>query len=372
MVDRSHSEEAYVVGLLEEILGEPAMRGHRFDWLRGDPTARGRGVPLPVDAYWPTHKLVVEVYERQHDEPMPHFDKVDRVTVSGVHRGEQRRIYDQRRRDLLPAHGLKLLIVRTSDLAVDRRGRLLRDEAADRPVLAGHVRGALDDAVSPPTEHEGTAAPPLVDLTGVRVVRDYELELIFETGETRVVDMAGRLFGPLFEPLRADYELFRQVGVDAGTIVWPTGADWDPGELHAKSVPVTSLEPASQNGQTGEATPTTPPAQGARAGAAAGDCAGALPVDAPAWQDLLQLVAKHELADVRVRGDGTLVVSAPSPGYAEVARFAYERLAPGGARFRLRPDDADVEALRTRLATGPSPVAALIDERRAEAQREDG
>lgn len=148
MADRSHSEEAYVVGLLEDVLGAPALRGHRFDWLRGDPTARGRGVPLPVDAYWPAYNLVVEVYERQHDEPVPHFDKVERVTVSGVHRGEQRRIYDQRRRDLLPAHGLTLLIVRTNDLASDRRGRLVRDATADRPVLAELVRAALERAAA--------------------------------------------------------------------------------------------------------------------------------------------------------------------------------------------------------------------------------
>ena len=38
----------------------------------------------------------------------------------------------------------------------------------------------------------------------------------------------------MFEPLRADPELFRQVRVDEelGTIVWPNGADMDPDVLH--------------------------------------------------------------------------------------------------------------------------------------------
>lgn len=39
---------------------------------------------------------------------------------------------------------------------------------------------------------------------------------------------------PVFEPLRQDPELFRQVRVDQelGTVVWPNGADLDPDVLH--------------------------------------------------------------------------------------------------------------------------------------------
>jgi hypothetical protein len=32
----------------------------------------------------------VEVYEQQHDQPVAHFDKPDKLTISGVHRCEQR------------------------------------------------------------------------------------------------------------------------------------------------------------------------------------------------------------------------------------------------------------------------------------------
>jgi hypothetical protein len=56
----------------------------------------------------------------------PHFDKPDVLTVSGVHRGIQRRIYDKRRAVEIPAHGLRLIVVKPSDLVADRRGRLLR------------------------------------------------------------------------------------------------------------------------------------------------------------------------------------------------------------------------------------------------------
>jgi hypothetical protein len=79
----------------------------------------------------------------------------------------------------------------------------------------------------------------LVDVTGVRVLARYVLELTFDTGETRVVDVEGWLTGPMFEPLLADYALFTSVRVDpdAGTIVWPNGADLSPSGLYAASKP---------------------------------------------------------------------------------------------------------------------------------------
>lgn len=143
---RRDHEGGYVLDRIDAILGQASLREHRFDWLRGDPGRTGRSAHLPVDAYWPDFALVVEVYERQHDHPVAHFDKPERLTVSGVHRGEQRRLYDQRRRSAIPANGLTLLIVRTSQLAVDRRGRVLRDAEADSVALRALVDVALADA----------------------------------------------------------------------------------------------------------------------------------------------------------------------------------------------------------------------------------
>jgi hypothetical protein len=45
---------------------------------------------LPVDAYFPERGIVVEYYD-QHEEAVTFFDKPDQLTVSGVHRGAQRR-----------------------------------------------------------------------------------------------------------------------------------------------------------------------------------------------------------------------------------------------------------------------------------------
>ncbi|MFJ8112712.1 hypothetical protein [Streptomyces sp. NPDC096132] len=132
---RDDSDEAYVVGLCSEVLREAALTQHRFDWLQGDPGQSGRRVKLPVDAYWPGHQLVVEYRELQHDQAVPHFDKPDRLTVSGVHRGEQRALYDARREAEIPAHGLRLVVIRPADLDADGRGRLRRNKEADQAAL---------------------------------------------------------------------------------------------------------------------------------------------------------------------------------------------------------------------------------------------
>ncbi|MHC3474843.1 hypothetical protein ACYF6T_40005 [Streptomyces sp. 7R007] len=148
MGKRDESDEAYVVNLCNQVLGETALTQHKFDWLLGDPGANGRQAKLPVDAYWPGHQLVVEYREVQHDQPVPHFDKPARLTISGVHRGEQRALYDARRGTEIPAHGLRLVVIRPADLDADRRGRLRRNHEADIAALKKIlVRNSDEDRV---------------------------------------------------------------------------------------------------------------------------------------------------------------------------------------------------------------------------------
>jgi hypothetical protein len=121
--------------LCSQVLGETALTQHKFDGLQGDPGTGGRLAELPVDVYWPGHQLVVEYRELQHDQPMLHFDKPDRLTVSGVHRGEQRAMYDARSDTQIPAHGLRLIVIRPADLDADGRGRLRRNRETDLATL---------------------------------------------------------------------------------------------------------------------------------------------------------------------------------------------------------------------------------------------
>jgi hypothetical protein len=71
------------------------------------------------------------------------------------------------------------------------------------------------------------------------VLARYVVELTFADGAVRVIDLEPLLWGPMFEPLLADYDLFRRVCIDddAGTIVWPNGADISPRTLYAESKP---------------------------------------------------------------------------------------------------------------------------------------
>jgi hypothetical protein len=76
-------------------------------------------------------------------------------------------------------------------------------------------------------------------IVSVESLDDFVLRLSFDDGTEREVDLERDLWGPMFEPLRADPELFRQVRVDEelGTIVWPNGADMDPDVLHGDFEP---------------------------------------------------------------------------------------------------------------------------------------
>lgn len=90
---RTNSDEYYIIDLCDEVLGLKVSRQHRFDFLRGD-----TGRKLPVDAYYKERNLVIEYHERQHSETVRLFD--DKMTVSGVPRNIQRKIYDERRKEI--------------------------------------------------------------------------------------------------------------------------------------------------------------------------------------------------------------------------------------------------------------------------------
>jgi len=141
MGKRSESDEFYVVDLSDELLGVPASRQHKFEWLRGDWSEKKQSFSyLPVDGYWKSLDLVIEYAERQHSEPVKVFDQRD--TVSGVPRGQQRRIYDQRRVDLVPANGLRLVVIPATAFLLTRK-RIARDHKRDIEV----VRGILTDFI---------------------------------------------------------------------------------------------------------------------------------------------------------------------------------------------------------------------------------
>lgn len=123
---RANSDEYYVIGLCNEVLGLTASQQHHFDFLVGD-----SGRKLPVDAYYKELNLVIEYCESQHTTSTPFLD--NKKTISGVSRGEQRRLYDERRRIELPRHGINLVSIHYDDFGTTKR--LKRNHDSDIEIV---------------------------------------------------------------------------------------------------------------------------------------------------------------------------------------------------------------------------------------------
>ncbi|MFL5954513.1 MAG: DUF2442 domain-containing protein [Gaiellaceae bacterium] len=91
-------------------------------------------------------------------------------------------------------------------------------------------------------------------IRSVEPIDGFVVRLVFDDGTEREIDLESELWGTMFEPLREDRELFRQVRVDEelGTIVWPNGADMDPDVLHGDFEPVEAASPST------DTLPTSP------------------------------------------------------------------------------------------------------------------
>ncbi|MBV9278590.1 MAG: DUF2442 domain-containing protein [Chloroflexi bacterium] len=78
--------------------------------------------------------------------------------------------------------------------------------------------------------------PPPHDVIDVQVIGPHRLRLTFEDGTVGDVDLSRQVWRGVFEPL-ADPAYFAHVRVDpeAGTVVWPNGADMAPEPLYAEA-----------------------------------------------------------------------------------------------------------------------------------------
>lgn len=81
----------------------------------------------------------------------------------------------------------------------------------------------------------------MIRVTEVEPLGGFVLRLRFNDDSERVLDFEDELWGPVFEPLKADPDLFRSVTIEGPTIAWPNGADIDPDVLHGSEVPAGNL-----------------------------------------------------------------------------------------------------------------------------------
>ncbi len=60
------------------------------------------------------------------------------------------------------------------------------------------------------------------------IQNDYQLKIIFNNGETRIVNLVNELTGEIFEPLK-NIDFFKQAYLTEWNVIeWPNGADFAP------------------------------------------------------------------------------------------------------------------------------------------------
>jgi len=74
---------------------------------------------------------------------------------------------------------------------------------------------------------------PIFRVQKFEIIAAYTLRVAFDDGTEQIINFEPVLRGELFSPLR-DPDLFPRVTLDreVHTLVWPNGADFDPGLLH--------------------------------------------------------------------------------------------------------------------------------------------
>ncbi|HEY3473082.1 MAG TPA: DUF2442 domain-containing protein [Anaerolineales bacterium] len=84
----------------------------------------------------------------------------------------------------------------------------------------------------------------IIHVIEAKVVGTHSLELTFDNGVQKRVNLRRELYGPIFEPLR-DPAFFAKAFVDpdSRTVTWPNGADFAPDflyQMESEEIPANS------------------------------------------------------------------------------------------------------------------------------------
>lgn len=72
----------------------------------------------------------------------------------------------------------------------------------------------------------------LIDVVEVKPLDGFKAHFVFSDGTEREIDLDQYVRGGVFEPIRNDPELFRNMFVENGTITWPGEVDIAPDTLY--------------------------------------------------------------------------------------------------------------------------------------------
>jgi hypothetical protein len=71
----------------------------------------------------------------------------------------------------------------------------------------------------------------ILRIENAKVCGPFSLDLTFNDGTRKRVDLKPLLSGPIFQPLQSE-EYFKLMKLDGATVCWPNGADFAPEALH--------------------------------------------------------------------------------------------------------------------------------------------
>lgn len=141
---RESSDEYYLIGLINELLDTKASHQHTFNFLLGDLHKNGKKrTELPLDAYYKDLNLVVEFIMKEDSDSDEHADKEEKMTISGVSRSEQRRIYRLRKRSVLKEEEINLIEIEYEMFECDNNNKLVRNKECDIQVLQGLLKNYI-------------------------------------------------------------------------------------------------------------------------------------------------------------------------------------------------------------------------------------
>lgn len=134
--DRSIQDDDYLIALCDEILNKTSKKQFTFDDLRGDyHKDKITRTKLPLDAYYSDLSLVIEVVNKKSIAPKNGRDKSQKLTVSGVTREEQRKIYQERKRTFLEDKNIKVFEINFALFDTNEQNRLVRNQENDTALL---------------------------------------------------------------------------------------------------------------------------------------------------------------------------------------------------------------------------------------------
>ena len=74
-----------------------------------------------------------------------------------------------------------------------------------------------------PADNRETSLMTLVRIRNVTPLEGFRVRLTLTDDRVVERDLSQLMVGPIFDPLRSDPGKFREVTVEAGTLVWPNG-----------------------------------------------------------------------------------------------------------------------------------------------------